>query len=397
MIALKLLDQKRMDQKNKRKTCMSRKAFAVALGGLSLACALQAVAADAGADTGKALESGHEYLISTNYPNNLHVIDMQTDKLYKTCTIPGAYGPGMIQLSPDRKIAYVLSNHYADIYGLQLDDCKPVFHATIAQKPGENARSMFSMTVSHDGKEFYAIANPTLILAEHYEVQQPRLQVYAADGGMDAKPIRTFPAPRQLTIMQTGDDGTLYVAGPDIYKVDVKTGKFDVLIPSRNWKRPNYSPPDVLYVWNQQTYPRDFSLLYTTAKFKDAKQDPATADYLYGFFNIDLATGKTETVDFGPVTEVYFSGIRSPKDRNVIYGVLNRLVKYDIKAQKVEKAANLDHSYYCLSANKAGTKLYLTGTLNDVTIFDADSLERIGDLKLPGGDMAITTSQAFIR
>jgi len=117
-------------QKNKRKHCMSRKAFAAVLGGLSLACALHAAAA---ANEDKALESGHEYLVSTNYPNNLHVIDMQTDKLYKTCTIPGAYGPGMIQLSPDRKIAYVLSNHYADIYGLQLDDCKPVFHATIAQ------------------------------------------------------------------------------------------------------------------------------------------------------------------------------------------------------------------------------------------------------------------------
>ncbi|WP_371228305.1 quinohemoprotein amine dehydrogenase subunit beta [Pseudomonas sp. QE6] len=371
---------------------MSRKAFAAALGSLSLACAVQAVAAD----ESKALESGHEYLISTNYPNNLHVVDMQTDKLFKTCTIPGAYGPGMTQLSPDRKVVYILSNHYADIYGIKLDDCQPVFHATIAQKPGENARAMFSMTVSHDGKEIYAIANPTQILAEHYEVQQPRLQIYSVADGMNAKPVRTFPAPRQLTIMQTGDDGTLYVAGPDIYKVDVKTGKFDVAIPSRNWKRPNYSPPDVLYVWNQQTYSRDFSLFYTAAKFKDDKQDPATADFRYGFFNVDLATGKTETLDFGPVTEVYFSGMRSPTDRNVIYGVLNRLTKYDIKEQKLVKAANLDHSYYCLTVNKAGTKLYLSGTFNDVAIFDANSLERLGDLKLPGGDMAITTSQAFV-
>ncbi|MEE9103187.1 MULTISPECIES: quinohemoprotein amine dehydrogenase subunit beta [Pseudomonas] len=375
---------------------MSRKAFAAALGSLSLAGALQAIAADADFDKSKALESGHEYLISTNYPNNLHVVDMQTDKLFKTCTIPGAYGPGMTQLSPDRKVVYILSNHYADIYGIKLDDCQPVFHATIAQKPGENARAMFSMTVSHDGKEIYAIANPTKILAEHYEVQQPRLQIYSVADGMNAKPVRTFPAPRQLTIMQTGDDGTLYVAGPDIYKVDVKTGKFDVAIPSRNWKRPNYSPPDVLYVWNQQTYSRDFSLFYTAAKFKDDKQDPATADFRYGFFNVDLATGKTETLDFGPVTEVYFSGMRSPTDRNVIYGVLNRLTKYDIKEQKLVKAANLDHSYYCLTVNKAGTKLYLSGTFNDVAIFDANSLERLGDLKLPGGDMAITTSQAFV-
>ncbi|MDT4806933.1 quinohemoprotein amine dehydrogenase, beta subunit [compost metagenome] len=370
---------------------MSRKAFAGAAA-LLAACSLNAMA-----DTNRALETGHEYLITTNYPNNLHVIDMQTDKLYKTCSIPGAFGPGMTQLSPDRKIVYVLSNHYADIYGIQLDDCKPVFHATIAQKPGENARAMFSMTVSHDGKEIYAVANPTLILSEHYEVQQPRLQVYPADGGMDAKPIRTFPAPRQLTIMQSGDDGSLYVAGPEIYKVDPQNGKFEVLVRSRTWTRPNYAAPDVLYVWNQQTYRRDFSLLYTTAKFKDEKQDPATADYLYGFFSVNLATGKAETVDFGPLTEVYFSGMRSPKDPNLMFGVLNRLAKYDIKEQKLIEAATLDHSYYCISFNKAGDKIYLTGTLNDVAIFDADSMKRIGGLKLPGGDMAITTSQAFVR
>lgn len=215
-------------------------------------------------------------------------------------------------------------------------------------------------------------------------MQQPRLDVYATNAGMSAKPVRSFPAPRQLTIMQTGDDGSLYIAGPDIYKVNVQTGKFDVLVPSRHWKRPLYSAPDVLYVWNQQTYRHDFSLLYTAAKFKDKKEDPATADYVYGFFNIDLATGKTKTVDFGPLTEIYFSGMVSPKDPNLVFGVLNRLAKYDIKQKKMLQAATLDHSYYCISFNKAGSKIYLAGTFNDVAIFDADSLKPLGKIKLPG-------------
>ncbi|NBA94985.1 quinohemoprotein amine dehydrogenase subunit beta [Pseudomonas sp. R5(2019)] len=353
--------------------------------------------AQAALDESKPLNAGHEYMAVTNYPNNLHIIDLQTDSLYKTCQMPDAFGPGSVQLSPDRKIAYVLNNHYADIYGVELDSCKQVFHASISQLPGEKARSMFAFTVSHDGKELYTIANPTQILNDHYVVKQPRLDVYAADAGLDAKPVRSFPAPRQLTIMQSGDDGTLYVAGADIYKVNVQSGKFDVLIPSRHWKRPLYSAPDVLYVWNQQTWRHDFSLLYTTAKFKDDKQDPATADYLYGFFNIDLATGKTETVDFGPLTEVYFSGMRSPKDPNLMFGVLNRLAKYDIKEKKLLQAATLDHSFYCISFNKAGTKIYLSGTFNDVAIFDADTMKQVGNIKLPGGDMAITTAQIFMR
>ncbi len=365
-----------------------------ALASAALAvCSLAAVAAD----SGKALKAGSEYLITTNYPNNLRVVDIQSDTLYKSCQLPGDLGPGAIQMSPDRRIAYVLNNHYADVYGIEVDTCKPVFHASLAQKFAENARAMMSVTVSHDGKEIYAIVNPTMVFTDHYEVQPPRLDVYPTDGGLNVKPVRSFPAPRQITIMQTGDDGSLYAAGPDIYKVDTKTGRFDVFIPGRSWSRPDYSPPDMLYMWSQQTWSRDFLVLYTAAKFKDDKKDLATADYMYGFFNVNLATGKPEAVDFAPFTEVYFTGMRSPKDPNLIFTVLSSLGKFDIREQKLIKSAGLDHSYYCITLNKAGDKIYLTGTLNDIAIFNADTMERIGSLKLPGGDMAATTSQAFIR
>ncbi|MBP5100728.1 quinohemoprotein amine dehydrogenase subunit beta, partial [Pseudomonas protegens] len=202
---------------------------AITVCGLAAGAVLSACSFTALADEGLALNSGHEYMVTTNYPNNLHVLDLASDSLYKTCKMPDAFGPGTVQLSPDRKIAYVLNNHYADVYGVELDSCKQVFHASITQHPGEKARSMFAFTVSHDGKELYTVANPTLLLNDRYEVKEPRLDVYATDAGLDAKPLRSFPAPRQLTIMQSGDDGTLYVAGPDLYKVDVKTGKFEVL------------------------------------------------------------------------------------------------------------------------------------------------------------------------
>ena len=193
--------------------------------GLAAFAFLGSVSLSVLADENLALNAGHEYMVTTNYPNNLHVIDLQTDTLYKSCELPDAFGPGTIQLSPDRKTAYVLNNHYADVYGIELDSCKQVFHASITQQPGEKARSMFAFTVSHDGKELYTIANPTRMLNDRYEVQAPRLDVYATDAGASAKPVRSFPAPRQLTIMQSGDDGTLYVAGADVYKVNVKTGK----------------------------------------------------------------------------------------------------------------------------------------------------------------------------
>lgn len=106
------------------------------------ACSLSVLADD---NSDKALNAGHEYMVTTNYPNNLHVIDLASDTLYKTCKMPDAFGPGTVQLAPDRKVAYVLNNHYADVYGVELDSCKQVFHASITQQPGRRrARCLLS-------------------------------------------------------------------------------------------------------------------------------------------------------------------------------------------------------------------------------------------------------------
>ncbi len=146
--------------------------------------------------------------------------------------------------------------------------------------------------------------------------------------------------------MMTGDDGTLYMAGPDIYAVDVETGEKEVAIASRNWERPLYAPPDVLNVWPIQSPSNDFTILYTSARFQDESYDLATADWIYGAMNVDLETGETTTRDFGELVEVYFSGMLSPKDDNIVFGVLNRLAKYDIEKQELIGVAELDNSYY---------------------------------------------------
>ena len=111
--------------------------------GLAALAVLSVCSLNVLADENTALQDGHEYMLTTNYPNNLNLIDLATDTLFKTCKMPDAFGPGTVQLSPDRKTAYVLNNHYADIYGVALDNCKQMFHASITQKPGEKARSIF--------------------------------------------------------------------------------------------------------------------------------------------------------------------------------------------------------------------------------------------------------------
>jgi len=363
----------------------------------AVACMAAGVLPAAAANESLALKADSEYLMVANYPNNLNVVDLASDTVYKTCKLPDAFGPGTTQISPDRRTAYILNNHYGTIYGIELDTCNVTFRAEMAQGENERAKSIFSFAVSADGKELYAVQNPTLINRDHYRIGEPRFAVYDTSAGLEAKPVRVFRAPRQAIIMQTGDDGSVYLAGPNLYKVDVKSGTMTVALPIRDWQRPNHAPIDVLYAWPVQTPSRDFTLLYTTAKFQDEKQDMATAEYQYGFLNVNLKSGETEAREFGPLTEIYFTGIRSPKNRNIMYGLLHRLAKYDIAQQKLLQAAELDHTYYTVLTNQAGSRLYLTGTFNDIAVYDADSLTKIGQVRLPGGDMVHSNGQVFVR
>ena len=73
------------------------------------------------------------------------------------------------------------------------------------------------------------------------------------------------------------------------------------------------------------------------------------------------------------------------------------LAKYDIKEQKLVKSADLEHSYYTVAMNHAGSKVYLGGTFNDVAVYDAETLEKTNDIPLPGGDISPSTAQVFIR
>lgn len=294
----------------------------------------------------------------------------------------------------------MVTNRFDQVHGIELDTCKVVFQATMAQHTTERAKALFALTLSNDSKQLYVIQTPTVINADHYRIGEPRLAVYDARAGEGAKPVRTLPAPRQVSVMATGHDGALYMFGPDIYKYDPQTGQYTVAIPSRNWKRPRYAPPDVLSVWPMKNDANDeLTVLYTTSKFKGKTDDPATADPIYGFFNVNLRTGQTETRDFGPLTEIYFTGTRSPRDPNLIYVVLNRLAKYDIKQKKLVAAAELPHSFATVSMNRDGSKVYLGGTWNRVAVYDAENLKPLTMINLPGGDMGMggATPQLFTR
>jgi quinohemoprotein amine dehydrogenase beta subunit len=348
------------------------------------------------ADQATAVAVPSDYLVVMNRPNKLNLVDLKQRKVANSCDLPGDFGPGTVAMSPDHHTAYVLTNRFENIYGVDVDTCEIRFSARQSQGD-ERVKSIGSIAVSPDGKELYTHQNPTRLLIDRYEVQDARIAVFDTSAGLDAKPVRTFAAPRQITIMAVGDDGTLYMGGRDIYAMNMQTGATTVALASQSRNDPLESLRDSLTVWPIGAVSKEMVRMYSAARYKDASQDMATADWVWGFERVDLATGAVESKVFGPLEVVLFSGMARPSDPNQFYGVLTQLKKFDVAQQKELSSVDLDHSYYCINFSTDGSEVYLAGTFNDIAVYDADTLEKLGNIQLEGGDMSLANSRVFSR
>lgn len=337
-----------------------------------------------------------DYLVTASRPNNMFLIDLETREVIRNCPLPGEFGPGVIQVAPDKTRAYILNHRWENVYGVDLDTCEIVFSAEQSHDD-VRVKSLGSLAVSPDGSEIYTIQVPTLLLRDRYQVQEPRFTVYRAADGLNAQPVRSFPAPRRVTTMQTGADGSVYLGGADIFKFDPRTGAMTTAIANRNWDRPTYGVPDVLAFWPIGQQSNEYVLMYSAPVFTDETQTEM-ADFVWGLSRVDLETGETSIADFASFEVIMFSGMTDPRNHDILYGVYTQLSKHDMKNKTLIKRVDLDHTYYCINVSTDGREIYVGGTNNDIGIYDSETLEKLGSINLPGGgDMGTATIQVFSR
>lgn len=340
--------------------------------------------------------SAKEFLITVTRPNTtLHLIDLQTNKVIRQCDLPAGPGPGTLVMSPDNSIVYILTDHFSDIYGVNIDNCEVVFST---QQSTDNIRvkSIASIAISPDGKEVYTHQNRVKMMNDHYEMLPPQIAVFDTAAGLKVKASRTFDAPRQVTIMDTLASGELVIGGQDIFLMDMYSGKYDIILPSLHDKQPGYSGKDVLSVWQMGKINNEFYRMYSRAKFNGKQGDLANAEYVLGHETVNLKTGKAQAKDFGPVDTVLFTSIRRPGQLNRVYATLNDLKEYDSTTQKLIRSVDLPHTYYCINFSHDGSKIYLSGALDSVAVYDPDTLEKLAHIKLTG-DGSMSTSIIFKR
>lgn len=332
----------------------------------------------------------HDLLITGAKPDRLFVIDALTRTVSHEYRIPGADGwVGIIVPSPDGRIAYVLVNHMESIAGIELATGKQVFRADLSQ-PGERVKCLFSFDVTPDGRELIVYEMPTQLKPDEYVAEEPRFAIFATDAGLEAKAVRSFPAPRRVHMILARKDGnSFYALGFELFEYARADGKLLSQRGIRSWDEPGHSIPDLLAVWPVTEGTGTFVspvYSYVTVPGGPAGGVPTTS-----LMSLDLTTGQLRYQDFEPTAALIFSTVASPV-RKEAFGVYSTLTKIDTAKGRLEKRVDLAHTYYAVNLSSDGSEVYLGGAMCDVSFYDALTLAKKANLRLPDcPDQALAT------
>jgi quinohemoprotein amine dehydrogenase beta subunit len=298
---------------------MQGKIMSRTIRGVQTGRSLVLAALIAGTALGASAAQAKDYLLAMTKPSRLHLIDLETREVVKYIDIPSQPGSGPLTVvpSPDGKRAYVMVDRWESISGIDLDSGKEVFRADLSSAE-ERVKNMFALEISRDGKELYVFESPVKLGLGEYQVQDTRIAVYDTAGGMNAPPVRTFKAPRQILMLMMSPDGQhLYGLGRDLFVFEPKTGNIVNTIKLQNWSRTDVGPPDIITIWPQY----EQTNIFTTPYIVEVKGDAASGGGALkaGQMVFDLASQSLEFKEIEDVKVVLFGSVVNPEHRNEIF------------------------------------------------------------------------------
>ncbi len=333
-----------------------------------------------------------DYLLVPSRPDKLVVVDTEAMAVDKVIRLENAGPlPQLPVVNAEGTRAYVLMNKLESIGIVDLVAGRMVgrIDMTSAQ---ERVKGMFGMDLSPDGKTLVVYQSPVRMLADEFQVQPTRLAFYdTASGALKS----TVEAPRQITLLAWSADGSrIFGLGRRMYTFDA-TGKQIDDKPVHGWETEKYSQPDVLVVWSQFEQADVMSTPFYAARLDLPADDPTA--FRTGMLTQDLTSGELKMQEVEVADIFYFSSAVSPTDKTRLYAAYNNLSSFDLATSKPIKRVPLPHSYYSVNVSSDGKTVWLGGALGDVAAYDAETLERKGEVQMPDDDSISLASVRMFR
>lgn len=334
-----------------------------------------------------------DYLIAPVRPNKLVVVDADAMAVEKVIEMEDA-GPAPFVPVVDAagRFAYVNINKTESIAKVDLLSGETVARQDLSDVDLQ-VKTMFGLDLSPDGATLAVYEAPTRLHLTHYEVQPTRIALLDADS---LEVIRRFEAPRQITVLMFSADGTrLYGLGRAMHVFDVATGEIIEENPTQQWQTDRYLPSDILDAWSQFETSGMLVTPFYTVRSDMSLEDPEA--FRTGILTLDRESGEMDMRDVRALDVFYFSMAASP-DHSRAYGVYNVLESFDLETGTPIKRVPLPHSYYSVNVSPDGDTVWLGGALSDLAAYDAATLERLGQVDMPGGaSMSLGSIRMFQR
>lgn len=334
-----------------------------------------------------------DYLLVPARPDKLVIVDAEAMTVDKVIQLERAGPlPQTPVVSKDGRRAYVMMNMLESIAIVDLVTGKTVGRIEMSGTE-ERVKGMFGMDLSPDGETLVVYQSPVKMLADEFQVQPTRLAFYDAKTG-DLK--STVEAPRQITLLAwSKDGGRIYGMGRKMYVFDAAGRQIEEK-PIHGWRTETYAQPDVLDVWSQFEQSGVLATPFYTMRLDLPEDDPTI--YRTGILTQDLDSGEMRMIDVEATDIFYFSTAVSPTDKNRVYGAYNALSSFDLAESKPVRRVPLPHSYYSVNVSSDGATVYLGGAMSDVAAYDAETLEKKGEVQMPGGAaMSLASIRIFQR
>lgn len=317
-----------------------------------------------------------DYLLAPHRPNLLAVVDAKAREVVRVHELSGV-PPFTLVPSENAEVAYVVVDHNRRVTGVDIATGAEVFRADLSTG-AERVSAPGAMAIRPGTGELFVFEHPVEIHPDRYVVRDTRVSVFDTNGGLEAKPVRSFPAERRTMLLAFSPDGSrLYAFSWDIIAYDPDTGAELERIPVGNWEREGWGAPDWFDTWPSF----EISNIWV-APFVALKGEVPTL----GVLRFDLAEGVLQSVEVEEAGTLIFSMAVNPARTEEAFGAYTTLSKINVETGALEKRVDLDHTYYDVLVSSDGSEVYVGGTMDDIGVYSSDDLRKIDRIFLPSGN-----------
>ena len=297
--------------------------------------------------------------------NVLHVIDCETDTVVDKIRYNDYIAEG--EPSKDGNNYYMHNwhkiynvntnkNEIVDIYRFETDTTD-FFIGDIAVS--QNNQNLYISSVITKRKSNVPKLN----------VQPPQLIVFDID---ESRMIKSYEIPYNIGEILTlrNDPNHLILVGYDIFKFNLNTGEYEVIKKLTKEDNPRFVKYNQFPQWKNWS-PGDHGV------FSEPAYGPKGLYYLL----IDRNNSEVSMLH-GEEVHMMYSTTISP-NQEYIYGVMDEIAKVDLETGETVASKLTDKgTYYSVAITSDGEKVYAGPGGNDITVYDAENLEKMSVIPL---------------